>query len=908
MNNSIPANLSSLHAFVSWSKVQSGAEYSTDVTLRLDSPGTSSLYSFNAKGTKRKWGDISGLEGPEHPLLALGLGQSPSSSDISKVSSTTACTMSSVKETDEESSADLGLNFQLHLGNENMPSPKKSSVAAPQASGSEPIYDFQPGLSTGPSESVITGISPVSDQLQNSLDTSAVIGQVPTVDEGSASSRGIFGSYVAPSLYISETTSSFPSNQNIHAKADPVAVVPDLTSTRIQTVKSPVACTSGVTHLQQRNITTKTCQFQGCGKGARGVSGLCIAHGGGRRCQRPGCHKGAEGRTIFCKAHGGGWRCQHLGSTKSADEGCTDYCIAHGSTTACTMSSVKETDEESSADLGLNFQLHLGDENMPSPKKSSVAAQASGSELIYDLQLGLSTGPSESVITGISPVSDQLQNSLDTSAVIGQVPKVDEGLASSRWIFGSYVAPSLYISETTSSFPSNQKIHAKADPVAVVPDLTSTKIQTLKSPVACTSGVTHLQQRSITTKTCQFQGCGKGARGASGLCIAHGGGRRCQRPGCHKGAEGRTIFCKAHGGGRRCQHLGCTKSAEGRTDYCIAHGGGRRCSHEGCIRAARGKSGLCIRHGGGKRCQRENCTKSAEGYSGLCISHGGGRRCQFPGCSKGAQGSTMFCKAHGGGKRCTFLGCTKGAEGSTPFCKGHGGGKRCSFQGGGVCPKSVHGGTQFCVAHGGGKRCAVPGCTKSARGRTDFCVRHGGGKRCKFEGCGKSAQGSTDFCKAHGGGKRCSWGQVGSNLGAGAPPCDRFARGKTGLCAAHSALVQDRCVHGGGSLGLSATQYPTLVKTEKMKDIIVEEDTFSKIGNDGEKFAGWSDCDTKNNIMPHLLPCQPGSVSLPEGRVHGGSLLVMLASSAGLPSNSTSQSDAGTSEKNVSHPMMRRWI
>ncbi|KAG1367722.1 hypothetical protein COCNU_14G001900 [Cocos nucifera] len=669
MNTSIPnsgfaAHLLSLHASGSWNEVQSGAEYCTDVTLRLDSPGTSSLYSSNAKETQRKWGDINGLEGPERPLLALGLGRSPSSSDISKVSSTTACTMSSVKETDEESSADVDLNLQLHLGNEDMPSPKKSPGATPKASATRPVYD---------------------------------------------------------------------------------------------------------------------------------------------------------------------------------------------------------------------------------------------------LQLSLSTGPSESVIAGITLVSDQLQNNLDTSVVINQVPTVDEGSASSCWMFGSYMTPSLYTSETTSSFPSKQKIHAQADPVVVVPDLASNMTQTVKSPVACTSGVSHPQQCYITTKTCQFQGCGKGARGASGLCIAHGGGQRCQRPGCHTGAEGRTIFCKAHGGGRRCQYLGCTKSAEGRTDYCIAHGGGRRCSHEGCTRAARGKSGLCIRHGGGKRCQRENCTKSAEGYSGLCISHGGGRRCQFPGCSKGAQGSTMFCKAHGGGKRCTFLGCTKGAEGSTPFCKGHGGGKRCSFQGGGVCPKSVHGGTQFCVAHGGGKRCAVPGCTKSARGRTDFCVRHGGGKRCKFEGCGKSAQGSTDYCKAHGGGKRCSWGHVGLNFGVGASPCDRFARGKIGLCNAHAALVHDHCVHGGSTLGSSVMQCPTLVKTEKMKDITVEEDVLSRIGEDGESFVGWYGSDVKN-IMPHLIPRQSGSVSLPEGRVRGGSLMAMMASSAGRRSNRTNQSVGGTTEQGASHPKMHRWV
>ncbi|KAG5382713.1 hypothetical protein IGI04_034183 [Brassica rapa subsp. trilocularis] len=275
---------------------------------------------------------------------------------------------------------------------------------------------------------------------------------------------------------------------------------------------------------------------------------------------------------------------------------------------------------------------------------------------------------------------------------------------------------------------------------------------------------------SSSSKLCQVEGCQKRARGASGRCISHGGGRRCQKHGCHKGAEGQTLFCKAHGGGRRCEFLGCTKSAEGRTYFCIAHGGGRRCSHEDCTRAARGRSGLCIRHGGGKRCQTESCTKSAEGLSGLCISHGGGRRCQSSGCTKGAQGSTMFCKAHGGGERCTHPGCTKGAEGSTPFCKGH----------------------------AGGKRCAVPECTKSARG-TDFCVRHGGGKRCKSEGCVKSAQGSTDFCKAHGGGKRCAWGHPETEYAgqSSSGPCTSFARGKTGLCALHTSLVQDNRVHGG---------------------------------------------------------------------------------------------------------------
>ncbi|RWR93243.1 hypothetical protein CKAN_02248400 [Cinnamomum micranthum f. kanehirae] len=571
------------------------------------------------------------------------------------------------------------------------------------------------------------------------------------------------------------------------------------------------------------------------------------------------------------------------------------------SATVCTMSSAKETDEESSMDLGLNFHLHLGSEKTPNLTKPAVAAvKAFEMEPEFGLQLSLSTGPSESEITCIT--RNSTLNNFGTSLTIGKLPVVENGSLSSPLKLRCVVPPPQTAESSFYLGPGSQQ----ADVSPAAPDLSSSVISTPNSSITCTSSLVQQQQRSSNSKNCQFEGCVKGARGASGLCIAHGGGRRCQKAGCHKGAEGRTVYCKAHGGGRRCQHLGCTKSAEGRTDYCIAHGGGRRCSHEGCARAARGKSGLCIRHGGGKRCQKENCTKSAEGFSGLCISHGGGRRCQFTACSKGAQGSTMFCKAHGGGKRCTVLGCTKGAEGSTPFCKGHGGGKRCSFEGGGVCPKSVHGGTLFCVAHGGGKRCAVPECTKSARGRTDFCVRHGGGKRCKHEGCGKSAQGSTDFCKAHGGGKRCSWGHPGSEF-RGQAPCDRFARGKTGLCAAHSALVQDHCVHGGGTLGFAQDPQASKSAIDDMNIDIVKTN-----GMGMDKLASWNSSEPKRQMQP--VPAQiqipivgtvsspPSSVSLPEGRVHGGGLMALLAGS------STNQADCGPSDQGRSYMVAHKWM
>lgn len=418
------------------------------------------------------------------------------------------------------------------------------------------------------------------------------------------------------------------------------------------------------------------------------------------------------------------------------------------------------------------------------------------------LRLGLSGGAKEySSVVDISVSTETDINSFSLPSQVSAednhlvIPVVDEGSTSAKKS-GGYM-PSLLLAPRMES----AKVSMQAQELLELgnqPQLSHEPSTTTDYSIEYSVGTISEQgttgassdHRTSNLKKCKFFGCAKGARGASGLCIGHGGGQRCQKPGCNKGAESRTAYCKSHGGGKRCQFFGCTKSAEGKTDYCIAHGGGRRCGYPGgCNKAARGKSGLCIRHGGGKRCTMEGCTRSAEGQAGLCISHGGGRRCQYRECTKGAQGSTMFCKAHGGGKRCIFAGCTKGAEGSTPLCKGHGGGKRCLFDGGGICPKSVHGGTNFCVAHGGGKRCAVPGCSKSARGRTDCCVRHGGGKRCKYENCGKSAQGSTDFCKAHGGGKRCTWGEG---------KCEKFARGKSGLCAAHTSMVQERGTTKGG--------------------------------------------------------------------------------------------------------------
>lgn len=452
-------------------------------------------------------------------------------------------------------------------------------------------------------------------------------------------------------------------------------------------------------------------------------------------------------------------------------------------------------------------------------------------------------------------------------------------------------APAVTPSDTDVNNPAfNLELSLSVGPA--VSDITSEAGSPAQHLIDCTPRIIKKQNHSSSTKKCQSPGCQKGARDASERCITHGGGQRCQKTDCKRGAEGKTIYCKLHGGGRRCEKLGCIKSAEGSTDFCIAHGGGRRCSQVGCTTAARGKSGLCIKHGGGRRCEKDNCTKSAEGRSGLCIAHGGGKRCHHKGCTKGAQGSTMFCKSHGGGKRCSVEYCSKGAEGSTPFCKRHGGGKRCLFQGGGECSKSVHGGTQFCVAHGGGKRCATPECTKSARGRTDFCARHGGGKRCQFEGCGKSAQGRTDFCKAHGGGKMCSWGELeGSDIGSHGSFCNRVSTGKTALCVSHSALVQDHRVHGGDTMGTPTIQKPAT--PERMKLVVAEE----------SGLFGWNALNQRKSTR-RIIRVKSGAVSIPEGRVHGGRLMALMAiGDPHIQSESQAEEECSTSNQDSSHTM-----
>ena len=146
-------------------------------------------------------------------------------------------------------------------------------------------------------------------------------------------------------------------------------------------------------------------------------------------------------------------------------------------------------------------------------------------------------------------------------------------------------------------------------------------------------------------KCTHFAGCRRVSQGSTGLCIAHGGGRRCEAEGCTRGARDKHL-CSAHGGGRRCIIEGCGKAAVGGSPQCTSHGGGRRCGFEGCGKSAQSATAFCVRHGGGKQCCEPGCERVARGTTDRCAAHGGGKRCTLEGCGKAAVASTGFCRSH----------------------------------------------------------------------------------------------------------------------------------------------------------------------------------------------------------------------------------------------------------------------
>jgi hypothetical protein len=111
-------------------------------------------------------------------------------------------------------------------------------------------------------------------------------GLVPVVDEGSTTARLSCGGYM-PSLLMGSQI--YPTAASDRHHRDPYGkkhmeeglVEHDLLMGLRASTSGGTTSTSGASGNSER--APKVCKFRGCGKGPRGASGLCIAHGGGRR-------------------------------------------------------------------------------------------------------------------------------------------------------------------------------------------------------------------------------------------------------------------------------------------------------------------------------------------------------------------------------------------------------------------------------------------------------------------------------------------------------------------------------------------------------------------------------------------------------------------------------------------------
>ncbi len=107
--------------------------------------------------------------------------------------------------------------------------------------------------------------------------------QVPVVDEGSSSARVTCGGYMPSLLMGSSVFPPFPSLQT-NETGTAAAVEEDFMEQNLSmSFHQQGSTTSTSSRSGHSDRPLKVCKFRGCGKGPRGASGLCIAHGGGRR-------------------------------------------------------------------------------------------------------------------------------------------------------------------------------------------------------------------------------------------------------------------------------------------------------------------------------------------------------------------------------------------------------------------------------------------------------------------------------------------------------------------------------------------------------------------------------------------------------------------------------------------------
>jgi hypothetical protein len=131
---------------------------------------------------------------------------------------------------------------------------------------------------------------------------------LPLIDEGSTSAKRKKGVYLLPLLFVPrsedlclngtstdtyaqqhvgtecDTESGHDRSLNLH-EIQPSADLSITVGCFFAATSDVAADTSDEQRSHQRH--PKKCRFNGCSKGARDASGLCISHGGGQRCQKP---------------------------------------------------------------------------------------------------------------------------------------------------------------------------------------------------------------------------------------------------------------------------------------------------------------------------------------------------------------------------------------------------------------------------------------------------------------------------------------------------------------------------------------------------------------------------------------------------------------------------------------------
>ncbi|GMF13884.1 unnamed protein product [Phytophthora lilii] len=177
----------------------------------------------------------------------------------------------------------------------------------------------------------------------------------------------------------------------------------------------------------------------------------------------------------------------------------------------------------------------------------------------------------------------------------------DAGSRTVAGTFGSVLSP--VESQTSTPYAGLFTDSSEAQP-----GNSSSNMQTFSSALGSisittpTNGATHAQAGLITPQGGAARLSGETPRlpGAK-KPRAKNVFRPCTTPGCTKGARGKSGLCQKHGGGKRCAAPNCPKGAQGSSNMCLFHGGGYRCTVEGCNTGARGTSGLCAKHGGYKK-------------------------------------------------------------------------------------------------------------------------------------------------------------------------------------------------------------------------------------------------------------------------------------------------------------------